>query len=101
MQSERLLYGREPNAVCDLNDRLAISEASVGRNVALRESAGSDAGLLLRLNEHFQVQARSLLISVSRESALSEERYSFHSWLLHRDLKFEHHSALCADKEMG
>jgi len=43
--------------VCDLNHRLAISEESVGRNVALRESVGSDAGLLLRLNEDFQVRA--------------------------------------------
>src|SRR6266850_6676425 len=55
-QGKRLLSGRGP-ATCDLNHRLAISEASVGRNVALRESAGSDAGLLLRLNEDFQVRA--------------------------------------------
>jgi hypothetical protein len=40
---------------CDLNHRLASSEASVGRNIALRESTPSNGGLLFRLDEDFQV----------------------------------------------
>ncbi len=72
-------------AFCDLNHRLAISEASVGRNVALHESAGSDAGLLLRLNEDFQVRA-NITWHFARTSKWDSLRLLFQSEALCRSV---------------
>ncbi len=51
---------------CDLNHRLAISEASVGRHIALRESTPTMASF--RLDEDFRSGSAfgSLLTSVRR-----------------------------------